>query len=230
MQLSASSLSIFKDCKRCFFLDKKMKAPRPRGIFSSLPGGIDGILKKRLDEYRGTLSPDLEDERLNGWVLFKDRELLAKRRQWNASDLKYKDAKGNVLVGAVDDILETESGDLVAPFDVKTKGSAPDQAYCEKYYQNQLDIYAFLLSQKHDVADFGVLFYFWPVDCADYSVKFESGIFLLDVSAKRGKALFDNALEVLAQDELPDADPGCEYCKCHGVRSEAMMKALAGGK
>ena len=69
MQLSASSLSVFKDCKRCFYLDKKMKAPRPRGIFSSLPGGIDGLLKKRLDEYRGRLSPDLEDLRIEAALI-----------------------------------------------------------------------------------------------------------------------------------------------------------------
>lgn len=233
MQLSTSALNIFAECKRCFFLDKKLKAPRPRGIFPSLPGGVDGILKNHLENWRGQLPPELNIPQLKGWRLFEDAEKLAKYRQWNSKDaLKYKDAAGNVLVGGLDDILAGE--DVLAPLDYKTKGSEPTQEDCEKYYQRQLDIYALLLSTKYDVAEFGVLLYFWPevprVEDEDVLVRFESKAFILSTSAARAKALFEEALDLLAQEDLPTADPACEYCKCHSVRSESMIKALAGGR
>jgi hypothetical protein len=233
MQLSSSALSVFVDCKRCFFLDRKMKAPRPRGIFPSLPGGVDGILKKRLDSFRGQLPPEfVAVPELQGWTLFDDAEKLSKWRQWNSKEaLKYTDAKGNILVGGLDDVLSNGDG-ILAPADYKTKGSEPCQEDCEKYYKRQLDIYALLLSTRKDfqVAEFGALFYFWPIEDGDGLVKFESKTFFMDVSAARAKDLFNEALKLLAQDELPEADPGCEYCRTFSTRSEAMVKALAGGK
>ena len=230
MQLSASALNVFNDCKRCFYLDRKMKAPRPRGIFSSLPGGVDGILKARFDSMRGQLPKEMQTGELDGWRLFSDAVLLGKRRNWRSNDLVHKDHKGNTLVGALDDILENEAGDLMAPLDVKTKGTEPDQDYCERYYQRQLDIYALLLSKKHDVAAFGALLYFWPVECADNLIKFESKVFLLEVSAARAGSIFDEAIELLESDELPDASVKCEFCQCQSTRAEATMKALAGGR
>lgn len=236
MQLSTSALDLFANCKRCFYLDRKLKAPRPKGIFPSLPGGVDGILKSRLDAYRGALPPQFEGvEQLQGWRLFGDRGLLDIYRAWNAKDaLKWKPGtvdsakKENVLVGGLDDVLEHVSNGLVAPCDYKTKGSEPCQEDCEKYYQRQLDIYAVLLSTKYQVADFGTLFYFWPVEDENGLVVFECRAFFLDVSVERGKALVNEAWKLLESNELPPSDPGCEYCKAHAVRSDATKKAMVG--
>jgi len=230
MQLSTSALNVFADCKRCFYLDRKMKAARPRGIFPSLPGGVDGILKSRLTAFRGQLPPALNVPELGGWTLFKDADKLEKYRQWNSKGaLKYTDDAGNVLVGGLDDILQNSAGDLVAPLDYKTKGAErEDAAGCPAYYQRQLDVYALLLSTEYDVADFGVLFDFWPVECKSGLVKFECKPTIADVSAARGKALFEEALALLESTELPDADPKCEYCRTFSGRSEAMKKCLIG--
>lgn len=229
MQLSTSALNVFADCKRCFYLDRKLKAPRPRGIFPSLPGAVDGILKSRLEAFRGQLPAALDVPELEGWTLFKDSDRLAKIRQWNSKGaLKYKNAGGDLLVGGLDDILS--AGDLHAPLDYKTKGAEREDSVTPDYYQRQLDIYALLISTEFEVAEFGVLFDFWPVEHESGLVTFACKPLITNVSAARGKLLFEEGLACLASDELPDANPKCEYCKCHSERSTATMKALAGGK
>ena len=38
------------------------KVTRPRGIFPSLPSGMDRVIKTYFDHYRGSLPPELEGE------------------------------------------------------------------------------------------------------------------------------------------------------------------------
>jgi len=46
IRLSPSSLNLFLECPRCFWLDKNKGIKRPRGIFPSLPSGMDSVIKK----------------------------------------------------------------------------------------------------------------------------------------------------------------------------------------
>ena len=50
--LSPSALNVFNDCPRCFWLDKNKRMKQPRGIFPSLPSGMDKVLKSRYDVYK----------------------------------------------------------------------------------------------------------------------------------------------------------------------------------
>lgn len=230
MQLSTSSLNVFADCRRCFYIDKKFKIARPRGIFPSLPGGVDLILKKRLDGFRGQMPPEFEGiDRLTGWRLFADSEKLNAYRQWNSKGaLKFKNGtkdsagKENVLVGGLDEILQfgNPASKHVAPAEYKTKGSEPKQEDCEKYYGRQLDIYGLLLSTEYHVDSFGALFYFWPVECPDTLVRFQSKIFFMDVEPARAMVLFEEALALLEGNVVPEAAPDCAYCGHHAKLTE----------
>ncbi|MEK6875437.1 MAG: hypothetical protein AABX30_02030 [Nanoarchaeota archaeon] len=46
-----SSLSLMKECPRCFWLAQHNVWQRPAGIFPSLPSGMDAILKKHFDKF-----------------------------------------------------------------------------------------------------------------------------------------------------------------------------------
>lgn len=220
IQLSYSSLSILKDCRRCFYADRKLKMPRPRGIFSSLPTGIDGLLKEQLEAYRGSLPPVLRAfPALDGFQLYAGSD-LAKMRNWKTNPFRMEDAAGNIVVGALDDLLFNPETQEYAFLDYKTKGSAPDQAYCEKYYQTQLDIYArFLECGKRKIADFGVLFYFWPEAGRKETkeihpeevIVFKSKPFFLTPNPANAEILFKEAVECLEGD-LPRSSSTCEYC------------------
>ena len=98
MQLSYSALGIFKDCSRCFWLDRNKKLTRPRGIFSSMPGGVDGIIKEQLEKYRGQLPPYMAGfPQLDGFQLYTGADLKF-MRNWKTNPLKMTDVKGNIIV------------------------------------------------------------------------------------------------------------------------------------
>lgn len=212
MQLSYSALGIFKSCKLCFWLDRNKKILRPRGIMSSLPNGIDGLLKTQLEPFRGSLPPVLQGQAaLEGYELYAGPD-LAKMRNWKTNPLKMTDSKGNVLVGAFDDLLFNPSTQTFAFLDYKTKGSEPDQAYCEKYYQSQLDIYTrFLELAGKKVAPFGILLYFWPISVKGGLIEFQSAPFFLMPNTANADKLFKDAIECL-EGPQPLPTPECEYC------------------
>ncbi|GAI53572.1 unnamed protein product, partial [marine sediment metagenome] len=44
IRLSPSALNLFLQCPRCFWLEKNKGIKRPRGIFPSLPSGMDSVI------------------------------------------------------------------------------------------------------------------------------------------------------------------------------------------
>src|SRR3989338_4774579 len=103
-KFSPSSLSLLSECPRCFFLHFNKEIKRPASIFPSLPSGMDNVLKQHFDSFIGKgLPPELES--LNSEVtLFDDMPLLKEWRS-NFKGISWKDGEGNVLRGAVDNIL-----------------------------------------------------------------------------------------------------------------------------
>ena len=62
ISLSPSKLGVLRDCAKCFYDANMMSCPQPRGIFPSLPGGVDRVMKMYLDQYRGGLPPSLKGQ------------------------------------------------------------------------------------------------------------------------------------------------------------------------
>ncbi len=213
MQLSYSALGIFKSCPRCFWLDRNKKFKRPEGIRSSFPVGVDQILKKKLGSYRGSLPPALAScSQLQGFQLYSGAD-LQQMRNWKTNPLSMKDEKGNIIVGAFDDLLYNPTSQEYATLDYKTKGKAADQAYCELYYQSQIDIYTrFLELGKKKVANFGVLLYFWPIETEGSLISFEQKAFFLTPNTANAEKLFKDAITCL-EGPMPAAGLDCEYCK-----------------
>src|SRR2546428_5559068 len=105
-KLSPSSLSLLKDCPRCFWLHFRKGIKRPEHVFPSLPAGMDRIFKKHFDSFgeRGMLPPELRQ--LENLRPFADRELLSIWRN-NLKGIQWIDEEGNLFRGAVDSILQT---------------------------------------------------------------------------------------------------------------------------
>ena len=137
-KLSPSSLSLMKSCKRCFWLDKHGVWKRPNGIFPTLPSGMDRILKIHFDKFRdkGKLPPELCDhQHCEDMKLFDDIALLEAWRN-NFKGIRYTDEEGNVLFGAVDNVLV--KGNKLIILDYKTKGfPIKNENESAEYYQNQ---------------------------------------------------------------------------------------------
>ncbi len=76
IKLSPSSISLFLECPRCFWLNKIKGIRRPSGPFPSLPSGMDKILKVHFDKHRNDKTPPEEVDGLVKGHLYQDTEKL----------------------------------------------------------------------------------------------------------------------------------------------------------
>lgn len=212
IKLSPSTLNLFLDCPRCFWLDKVKGIKRPRGIFPSLPSGMDREIKNHFDIYRSkkSLPPELSSSDFAGILLYDDQAQLERWRNWRTG-LEYKDADGNILSGALDDLLVKD--DLYIPFDYKTKGSPTTVEDAQKYYQNQLDCYALMLdSNGFKSAGFGFLLYYSPkLVTENGSVAFQTQPIKIETKVERAKATTARAINLM-KGPIPAVNFNCEYC------------------
>jgi len=222
IQVSPSKLSVLNDCPTCFWYAENYKCARPRGIFPTLPGGIDRVLKIFSDKYRNGQALPEQFKELNG-TFFTDTELLRKWQNWR-SGLRVKIAFARTddgtpvdvsIYGALDDLLVTKDG-AYSPLDFKTKGSEPKTSG-EEYYQTQLDAYAYLL-EKHGYKTSGEAFlvYFWPAAVVDFNdagihFDFQFKTYKLTTSIPRFEATLQRAVDVLTGPK-PEPNVNCEYC------------------
>lgn len=224
-KLSPTTLNLFLECPRCFWLDKVKSFKRPRGIFPSLPGGMDREIKVHFDTYRAKrqLPPELKGGNFEGATLFPDQARLDQWRDWRKG-LEYRVGDGSVLAGAIDELLIKEGKYI--PFDYKTKGSPTTQEDAVRYYQNQLDCYALLFQENGmPAADHGFLLYYSPKNVSENGkAVFEIQMIRVPVDFERGRRTFRKAIALLGGD-LPGSGLSCEYCTWIAKSKELFDKA-----
>lgn len=203
------------ECPRCLWLHYREQIQRPRGIFPSLPGGVDIVLKDYFDKFRktGNLPPEVAGK-VEG-KMFDDLLLL---NQWrnNRIGLQAEFPELNIfLKGAIDDLFVAPDGRYI-PFDFKTRGY-PTKEDTETYYQAQIDLYA-LLFQKNSLApaDFGYLLFFSPLSYEGGSIQFLSELIKINVDYNRGYGLLKKVKEII-DGEIPEAHIECPYCLYKGI-------------
>jgi len=212
IRLSPSALNLFRDCPRCFWMDKVKSIRRPRGIFPSLPNGMDRVIKDYFDGYRkkGELPPEFQSESFKGLELYPDQKKLNLWREWRTG-LRYTDMDGSELFGAIDDLLV--KGGKYLPFDYKTKGTPTSREDAVKYYSNQINCYALLLEANGmELAGEGYLLYYSPKSVREKGwVQFQMQAIPLQIDTSLALATFREALELI-QSPMPEVKGRCEYC------------------
>ena len=209
-KITPSNVSLLKDCPRCFWLELNKNVKRPRGIYPSLPSGMDRILKTYFDNYmkQGLVPPELQH--LEGITLFDDEILLGIWRN-NYVGIRWTDEKGNVIMGAIDNILR--NGNKLIILDYKTRGF-PLKEDTHHHYKEQLAIYTFLLRKNgYDVEDYAYLLFYHP-DGVDFTgeIKFNKNLVKVEISEKDAADIIQRAISV-ASGKIPSSSPTCEYCK-----------------
>jgi len=217
-KLSASSLGLMKDCPRCFWLEKNNKWKRPEGIFPSLPSGIDRILKKHFDYFRdkGILPPELRNSKeCAGMKLFGENEAQKKLLEaWrdNKRGISFKDKDGNILMGAIDNVLV--KGNKLVVLDYKTRGYVLKEDTHE-HYRDQLDVYNFLLKENgFETENYGFLLFYVPEKILETGeFVFKTQLVKMDANPGNAKKLFDDAIKLL-KGKCPSRHSGevCEWC------------------
>lgn len=210
-RLSPTTLSLFRDCPRCFWLHMNKNIKRPRGIFPSLPGGMDLIIKKYYDKYRlkGEMPPEIAGK-VNG-KLFPDIQVLKKWRNWKYTNLSYTNtALSVVLSGALDDCLIDNN--FYMPVDYKTRGAELIEDP-RKYYQTQLDCYCLMLeSSGYRTNGISYLIYYWPIEIKENGlVQFVVKPIKVRTNIETAKKIVKEAVEILSS-AIPKPSVNCEFC------------------
>ena len=211
---SPSSLSLLKECPKCFWLHFNKHIKRPNGVFPSLPSGMDRILKIHFDLYRdkNKLPPELR--KLKNVRLFNNTELLKIWRN-NLKGIQYKDPSGNLIRGAVDNILE-KGGKLIV-LDYKTRGF-PLKENTADHYQDQLDIYNFLLRKNNfETENYAYLLFYHPDKVnSEGEILFHTDLIKMGISIGNAEKIIKNALKTL-EIGMPDNSEECKFCKWRDI-------------
>lgn len=218
IKISPSGISYLLECPRCLWLQINEEIKRPRGVYPSLPDGMDNVFKKYFDEYRlrGELPPEI-DGKVEG-TLFKDQKQLQQWREFNfgRGGIRAEFPELNMLLsGAIDDLLIAPDGKFV-PFDFKTRGY-PTKEDTHEHYRHQIDLYA-LLFQKNgfEPASYGYLLFFWPSSYNLGIANFKTELVRMDVSPARGYSVLERVQEII-RGEIPSSHEKCEYCTYRGA-------------
>lgn len=210
--LSPTTLNLYFDCPRCFWLHINRNIKRPRGIFPSLPGGMDLVIKSYFDKYRlrNELPPEIVGK-VKG-KLFADIKILEKWRSWKDTNLIYVDSPSNVILsGALDDCIVDEG--FYIPLDYKTKGSAPQAGYSD-FYKTQLNCYCLMLeSTGYKTKNLAYLVYYWPEEAKEQGIiKFNVETIPMKTDIEIVKNTLREAVSMLSRG-IPKSNPDCKYCK-----------------
>ena len=216
LKISRSGLRLYKECPKCFWLEKHEGIYRPSGYPQALANAIDLLLKDEFDSYRkkGSSHPLLKKFNIQA-KLFSDLEIL-KRWRDTRRGVQYFDEKLNALFfGAVDDVLEFPGGKL-AVLDYKTTGSSQANIYDE--YYDQMNIYTYLLSMEgYNTADKAYFAFFIAdrLNGFEDRLPFKAEIHEVKVNISGIKELFEEAVQVAREDTPPEHSINCEFHAWH---------------
>jgi len=213
VQISPSLIGYLFECPRCLWLHFNEGVRRPRGLFPSLPDGMDDIFKKYFDIYRerhelppeiaGKIDGRLFDDmsKLNIW-----RNINFGRGGLSAEFFEYKIE----LRGAIDELVIRSDGKYI-PFDFKTRGY-PTKDDTHEHYRSQLDLYAILFEKNNlPPAEYGYLLFFWPEKYENLVASFKTDLVKVDVDPKRALKLLAQTRRII-DGPKPEAHTECEYC------------------
>jgi CRISPR/Cas system-associated exonuclease Cas4 (RecB family) len=214
--LSPSKLTLFLECPLCFWLDVVKGFSRPESPKSTLPRGLDLLIKNYFDYFRnrGELPPEIKGK-VQGKLISNQKILNEWRSTYKNSKPRYFDKELNaVLFGGLDECLV--DNEFYIPVDYKTRGFDLKEDSL-LYYQIQLDSYTLLLEAeglKH--LSFGYLIYYIPQKIAENGlIKFKVEIYKVKTDPKRALKIFQEAVKTL-RGPKPRSSLNCQFCSWGG--------------
>lgn len=219
---SPSSLAILERCDLCWYLQRLLKIGREGDELPSLPAGMDRIIKEQLDEHRklGTVPSYLD-----GWGLRLSKHKDLKKWQDTREGIQWEDPDGNIVRGALDDLL-VDKNNYYVPFDTKTRGYAPTQFSSDKYIL-QMSMYEMLLQLNgYPTKGYALLGIWHPKGATNNLVDFNVNLVKVETDVEYAKGLCAKAAR-LVKGPMPDASPHCGTCNWVVQRAFAMSVGYA---
>jgi len=216
-QLSRSKIDLFVECPRCLYLDVARAIPRPSGPPFTLNNAVDRLLKAEFDRYRaaGEPHPLFEQAGVEA-VPFAHPEL--DRWRHNFTGVRWlDDESGWTLFGAVDDLWQADSGELiVADYKATSRAEQPVSRSLYPSYQRQMDVYQFLVRrQGFEVSDRGWFVYAngdAGVGTFEDTLRFRTTMVPYDGDDAWVLDTFRRAVATVEGSAIPAAGEDCAYC------------------
>ncbi len=216
-QLSRSKIDLFIECPRCLYLDVARAIPRPSGPPFTLNNAVDALMKTEFDRYRaaGEPHPLFASVGLDA-VPFRHPEI--DRWRHNFTGVRWKDDEtGWTLFGAVDDLWQARSGELmVADYKATARSEMPSATTLYPSYRRQMDVYQFLVRrQGFEVSPRGWFVYTNGDGRASGfgdRLCFTTALVPYDGNDEWVLDAFRRAVATVGQDAVPPSAKDCKYC------------------
>lgn len=213
VKISPSSLSLYRDCPRCFWLQFNQDVKRPSGPMSTLPNGVDYTLKNYFDHWRkdGGHPPLLHDKLVKiGARLLGNEVLIAKFRS-RTFGIFDKEA-GAYFQGMLDDALELDNSCII-PLDNKTKGFPPGDPH--ESYTHQMSAYTLFLRENGIKTEETAYLVYWYFDHKNMDL---DNPLAFNIMLHKIKTDPDGALQTFREaaaslkEPLPMIGKSCAFC------------------
>lgn len=220
IKISPSSLALYRDCPRCFWLQFNGGVKRPSGPMSTLPNGVDYTLKNYFDHWRkdGGHPPLLHDRlRKIGARLLANEALIAKFR--SRSFGMFDKEAGAYFQGMLDDALELDGGEIV-PLDNKTKGFPPGDPH--EAYTYQMSAYTLFLRENEIKTENTAYLLYWYLDHKnmdlDNPLAFNISLMKIKTDPDGALQTFREAVETL-KEPLSPVLGACAFCAYRSIET-----------
>ena len=224
--ISRTAWESFIRCKKCFYLERKLKIKSIRTPGYPINSRVDTLLKTEFDIYRDKQEPHpiFTKYKLN-FVPYKMDEQKLKDFRNNFKGVRAKSIKTNFTIyGSIDDIWLNKDTDEVVILDYKATSTKEKINYVtslksyHKSYLRQLDFYAYLLKlNKFKVFKTG----YWILCNAreesqktfDNNLNFKIDLLSYDVNTDYIEGTLVELEKCYNSEKIPSPSPNCDTCR-----------------
>ncbi len=218
-RLSRSKIELYVDCKRCFYIDRKLGVGRPPGFPFNLNSAVDTLLKKEFDFHRKekTQHPLMKHYGIDA-VPFAHESMDDWRDSLRRGVVYHHGPTNLIITGGVDDVWATPAGELIV-VDYKAtskEGEVNIDAPWQMSYKRQMEIYQWLFRKNgYTVSPTGYFVYCnGQTDREAFDAKLEFDVTLLPYTGNDAwiePVLFE--IKKCLDGDLPLGSDVCDYCR-----------------
>lgn len=233
-KISRSKIESYINCKRCFYLDRRLKISHPPGFPFNLNSAVDNLLKNEFDYYRDKKQkhPYIEQIGLNA-IPFQHENLDEWRENFKGVSYNHPEFKFH-LFGAVDDLwinLDTQELIVVDYKSTSKKDEVTLDAEWQDGYKRQMDFYQYLLRKNgFKVSNEGYFVYCNGIKEGKFNDKLNFNVKLIKYIGNDSwvEDTLSEVHKLLNQDNIPPLDEKCDFCsyqtKLKGVNEDTQTQ------
>ena len=218
-KLSRSKVESFLNCKRCFFIDRKLGIGQPPGFPFNINSAVDELLKKEFDQYR-------KSEKSHPYMAQTGKNLIPfshkNLNDWreNFKGVQYFHEETNfLLTGAVDDLwFDLDKNEIiVVDYKATSKNSEVTiDADWQIGYRRQMDFYQWLIRKNgFQVSNIGYFVYCngdKKRDSFENKIHFDVSVLEYVGNTKWVEPTLNEIKLLLDQTIVPKTNIDCSYC------------------